>query len=203
MSKVARITLLCAIALFGAVSAWGVYSLINPQQAGHSSRTALIGGPFELTRHDGKRVSEKDFEGKYTLIFFGYTFCPDVCPAGLQVMTAALDKLGGEADQIQPVFITIDPQRDTPEVLASYIEHFHPRLIGLTGSADDIAKAAKAYRVYYAKAKGEADDDPQDYLMDHSSILYLMGPDGTFVKHFTYTTDVEKLAEAIKSALAG
>ena len=148
-------------------------------------------------------MSDKDFLGGYTLVFFGYTFCPDVCPAGLQVMSAALDKLGPEADKIQPVFVTIDPERDTPDVMASYIGHFHPRLIGLTGSADDIAKAAKAYRVYYAKAKGEEGDDPEDYLMDHSSILYLMDPDGKFVKHFTYTTDVDKLALDIKAAISG
>ena len=183
------------------ITAWGVYNLIQPAVTTRSSGTALIGGSFELTRHDGIRVTNRDFEGSYSLLFFGYTYCPDVCPAGLQVMSAALEKLGDQADDIQPVFITIDPQRDTQDVMASYVENFHPRLIGLTGSDEDIARAAKAYRIYYAKAGG--DETGQDYLMDHSSILYLMGPKGKFVKHFTYGTDAQALAAAIKSAIGG
>ena len=130
------------------------------------------------------------------LVFFGYTYCPDVCPAGLQVMTSALDELGAGADVIQPLFITIDPERDTVEVMASYVENFHERMVGLTGSADQIAGVAKAYRVYYKKAGDDA-----DYLMDHSSILYLMGPDGKFLKHYVYGTDAEALAKQIKQEL--
>ncbi len=163
-----------------------------------SSGTALVGGPFKLTGHKGAEVTDQQFRGKYQLVFFGYTYCPDVCPAGLQVMTSALEKLGSAADNIQPLFITIDPERDTVPVLAAYMEHFHPRLIGLTGSPGDIAKVAKAYRVYYAKA-GEAASE--DYLMDHSSILYLMGPKGEFVKHFAYGTDVDALSEGIRAAI--
>ncbi len=200
MVRINRITLYSAIAVFaliGGLSAWQIVS--QPSPAVRSSGQALIGGPFELTRHDGKRITDRDLKGSHSLVFFGYTFCPDVCPAGLQVMSAALDKLGTKADGIQPVFVTIDPERDTAKVLGEYIEHFHPRMIGLTGSAEDIAKAAKAYRVYYKKAAGEAGDE--DYLMDHSSIFYLMGPDGEFVKHFGYTTDVDSLANGIAEAL--
>ena len=113
---------------------------------------ALVGGPFSLTDQDGRRVSEKDFLGKHMLVFFGYTYCPDICPTELQVMTAALDTLGPEAEKIQPVFVSVDPERDTPEVLKSYVENFGPRLIGLTGTPEEIAAIAKAYRVYYAKA---------------------------------------------------
>jgi len=162
---------------------------------------ALVGGPFKLTDQHGKTVSDTDFRGKYMLVVFGYTFCPDVCPAELQVVTAALDALGPKAEQIQPVFITIDPERDTVDQLAVYAGNFHPRLALLTGSSTAIADVAKAYRVYYAKAEGSAAAG-RDYLMDHSSIIYLMGPDGQFVRHFTYTTDAAALAEQLKQAIA-
>jgi protein SCO1/2 len=133
------------------------------------------------------------------LIFFGFTYCPDVCPGELQVMSAALDELGAEGEKIQPVFITIDPARDTPEAMKLYVSNFHPRMVGLTGSEADIAAVAKAYRVYYAKAKGS--ENSPDYLMDHSTILYLMGPDGKFVKHFTYGTDAKALGLGLGEAI--
>lgn len=162
---------------------------------------ALVGGPFGLTNQDGKRVTDQDFRGKYMLIFFGFTFCPDVCPSELQVMSAALDELGPQGDKIQPVFITIDPERDTPEAMKLYVSNFHPRMVGLTGSEADIAAVAKAYRVYYAKAKSPEGAAPGDYLMDHSTILYLMGPDGRFVKHFTYGTDVKTLVDGLRGVV--
>lgn len=161
--------------------------------------TALVGGPFTLTDQTGKRVTDADFRGKYMLIFFGFTYCPDVCPTELQVMSAALDQLGPAGDNIQPVFITIDPERDTPEAIKAFISNFHPRMVGLTGSPAEIAAVAKAYRVYYARAKGY--ETAKDYLMDHSTILYLMGPDGTFVRHFTYGTDVKAIADGLKDAV--
>ena len=160
---------------------------------------ALVGGPFTLVDQTGKSITDKDFRGKYMLIFFGYTYCPDVCPTELQVMMAALDTLGPRAAEVQPIFITIDPDRDTSEVMQSYVENFGPSLVGLTGTAEQIAQVAKAYRVYYAKS---GNTKTQDYLMDHSSIIYLMGPDGHFVKHFTYTTDAAALAEGIAGAMA-
>jgi cytochrome oxidase Cu insertion factor (SCO1/SenC/PrrC family) len=161
---------------------------------------ALVGGPFRLTDQHGKTVSDTDFRGKYMLVVFGYTFCPDVCPAELQVVTAALAALGPKAERIQPVFITIDPERDTVEQLAVYAGNFHPRLVLLTGSSAAIADVAKAYRVYYAKAEGSASAG-RDYLMDHSSIIYLMGPDGQFVRHFTYTTDAAALAQQLRQSI--
>ena len=160
---------------------------------------ALVGGPFSLVDQDGRRVTEKDFLGKYMLVFFGYTYCPDICPTELQVMSAALDQLGLEADRIQPIFVSIDPARDTPEVLKAYVANFGPRLIGLTGSPEEVAAIAKAYRAYYAKAGNGSTGT--DYLMDHSSIIYLMGPDGRFVKHMPYTTDAAKLATELKETL--
>ncbi|MGE3874109.1 MAG: SCO family protein [Parvibaculaceae bacterium] len=187
------LVVLVIAAITGLGALWLTRSL---PQGPTGSGTALVGGPFTLTNQDGKRVTDQDFRGKYMLIFFGYTFCPDVCPGELQVMSAALDEMGPAADKIQPIFITIDPARDTPETLKIYVSNFHPRMVGLTGSDEDIAAVAKAYRVYYAKAKG-AEDKP-DYLMDHGTILYLMGPDGKFVKHFTYGTEAKALAEALR-----
>ena len=163
---------------------------------------ALIGGPFALTDQSGKRVTSADFAGRHLLVAFGYTFCPDVCPAELQVMSAALDKLGSAGEGIVPIFITIDPARDTVDVLAQYMPNFHPRFVGLTGSPEEIAAVARAYRVYYAKAEGWQEAG-EDYLMDHSTIIYLMGPGGKFMKHFTYTTDAAGLAEDLKASTGG
>lgn len=194
-----RSILLFAVLVLAVAMGVAAYALFGRQTPGESgSGTALVGGPFSLTDQSGKRVTEKDFAGKYMLVFFGYTFCPDICPTELQVMTAALDSMGPKADKITPVFISVDPDRDTPEVLRSYVENFGPRLVGLTGSAEEIAAVAKAYRVYFAKAGKEGSED---YLMDHSSIIYLMGPDGRYVKHFTYTADAPGLARDLNAAL--
>jgi cytochrome oxidase Cu insertion factor (SCO1/SenC/PrrC family) len=191
----ALVVLVIAV-ITGAGALWLTRSL---PQGPIGSGTALVGGPFTLTNQDGKRVTDQDFRGKYMLIFFGFTYCPDVCPSELQVMSAALDQLGPEAEKIQPIFISIDPARDTPEAMKIYISNFHPRMVGLTGSAEDIAAVAKAYRIYYAKAKGS--ENSPDYTMDHSTILYLMGPDGKFVKHFTYGTEVAGLADGLREAI--
>ncbi|MBY0562303.1 SCO family protein [Hyphomicrobium sp.] len=158
-----------------------------------------IGGPFSLIDQTGKRVTDKDFHGRYMLVFFGFTNCPDICPSGLQVMSAALDKLGHRADDIVPVLITLDPAEDTPEKLATYVKSFHPRLVGLTGSESDIAATAKAYRVFYQKVPDEK--DPSRYGIDHSAIFYLMGKDGTLLTPIPHTNDVDQLALAIDKAI--
>ena len=159
----------------------------------------LVGGPFTLTDHTGKRITDKDFLGRYMLVFFGFTHCPDICPSGLQVMTAALDKAGDKARDVTPVFITLDSQRDTPEKLASYLKSFHPRLVGLTGSAEDLAAAAKSYRVYFQKVSDEK--NPESYTYDHSAMYYLMGKDGAFVAPINHSTDVDELVRALNAAL--
>jgi protein SCO1/2 len=184
--------------LIAAVIGGYAYMSRGPHQQ-QGSGVALVGGPFSLIDQDGRRVTEKDFLGKYILVFFGYTYCPDICPTELQVMSAALDQMGPEAGRIQPIFVSIDPARDTPEVLKAYVANFGPRLIGLTGSPEEVAAIAKAYRAYYAKAGNGS--TATDYLMDHSSIIYLMGPDGRFVKHMPYTTDAAKLATELKETL--
>ena len=142
-------------------------------------QAAAIGGPFTLQDGTGKPVTDRSFRGKYMLVYFGYTFCPDVCPTTLNDVAQALDKLGPKADQVQPVFITVDPARDTSSVVRQYAAAFSPRLAGLTGTADQIATVAREYRVYYAPHK--TGPNPGDYTMDHSSILYLMDPKGEFV----------------------
>lgn len=172
---------------------------MQPEKPQVLSGKALIGGTFTLTDHTGRRVTEKDFAGRFMLIYFGYTFCPDVCPAELQVMSAALDQLGDKAKNVTPVFITIDPERDTVKQMASYVTNFHERMVGLTGTAEEIRVAAKAYRVYYAKAEDDASST--DYMMEHSSIVFLMSPKGEYLAHFTYGTGVDKMATGIAKFL--
>jgi cytochrome oxidase Cu insertion factor (SCO1/SenC/PrrC family) len=163
------------------------------------SGTALIGGPFTMLNQKGETVTDQTYIGKYTLVFFGFTFCKDVCPAELQVMTAAFAQMGADADKITPIFVSVDPDRDLPDVMASYVSNFDKRLQGLTGSPEQVAIMAKAYHVFYKKVPNP--DDPKDYEMDHSSILYMMGPDGKFLKHFTYSTDAKALAEDLEKVL--
>ena len=172
-----------------------------PSKGPIGSGTALIGGPFTMINQKSETVTEKDFLGRYTIYFFGYTFCPDVCPTELQVLSAALKELGPDAAKITPVFVSIDPERDTPKIIGEYVANFHPRLVGLTGTPEQLASMARAFHVYYKKVANEKDS--QNYGMDHPSILYLMGPDGKFAKHFPYTTDAKNLALELKSVLEG
>src|ERR1700691_5796322 len=148
--------------------------------SGSQPAALTVGGPFSLIDGDGRPVTDQTWHGKYMLVYFGYTYCPDVCPTTLTNLSDALDKLGAKADRLQPLFITVDPKRDTPPVVKQYAAAFGPRIIGLTGSAEQIAAAAKAYRVYYAEHR--TGPGPDDYSMDHSSVLYLMGPDGRFIE---------------------
>ena len=165
--------------------------------AGVEQDVNLIGGPFTLTDHDGKVFTEQNLLGRYSLIFFGYTFCPDVCPTTLSDLTEALTLLGQDADKVRPLFVSVDPGRDTAEYIKEYVSYFHPNVLGLTGTEEQIKQAAKAYRVYYAREKGEADADEEDYTISHSSIVYLMGPDGKFMTHFSYGTDPSQIAQKI------
>jgi cytochrome oxidase Cu insertion factor (SCO1/SenC/PrrC family) len=163
------------------------------------SGKALVGGAFTLTDNSGKRVTDQDYRGKYALVFFGFTSCPDICPAGLQLMSGALEKLGPKAQRITPIFISVDPDRDTPEKLAAYVKNFDPRLVGLTGTSDEIAAVAKAYKVYYAKVPNK--ERPGDYTMDHTSIIYVMDPKGEFVTHFAPSTSVDEMASRLDKVL--
>lgn len=160
------------------------------------SGAALIGGAFSLTNQFGIRMTEADLLGRFSLIYFGFTHCPDVCPTALQTMAEALDQLGPAAGEVTPVFVTIDPERDTAEHLGPYVRHFHERMVGLTGSAEDIARVARAYRVYYRRVESGG-----SYLMDHSSVVFLMGRDGRFLTHFTHEATPEAMAEQIRRRL--
>ena len=165
-----------------------------------SSRAADIGGPFALVDHHGNQVTEASYPGKYLLVFFGYTYCPDVCPTELLVLGQTLDLLGEDAARIQALFISVDPERDTPAALAEYIPNFHPELIGLTGTPEQVAKAAKAFRVFFRKSVKESEGE--DYLVDHTSLVYLMDPDGEFASHFVFGQGAETVARTIAKILA-
>jgi protein SCO1/2 len=203
-----RIMIVFAATTIVALAGFAVYlsTVPRPGSGGVSGQVrtigeALVGGPFTLTDHTGKRVTDDDFRGRYMLVYFGYTWCPDVCPTELQVISAALDHLGDEAGRIRPIFVTVDPERDTVAQMADYVANFHASMVGLTGSPEEIATVAKAYRVYYAKAKTEGSET--DYTVDHGSLIYLMDPQGKFVTHFTYSTDPEKLAQGLAKAIGG
>lgn len=174
----------------------GYFWISTDKPAEQARGTADIGGGFTLTDHTGARRTEADYDGRYMLVFFGYTNCPDFCPLGLQAMAETLDALGEDAEPIVPVFVTVDPERDTVAVLKDYVGLFHPRLVGLTGSTEEIAAVAKAYRVYFAKAPAEGGGD--DYLMDHSTFTYLMGPDGRYLTHIRHGTPAAESAARIR-----
>ncbi|KAI5057128.1 hypothetical protein GOP47_0027143 [Adiantum capillus-veneris] len=159
---------------------------------------AAIGGPFNLVNHDGKAVTEQDFKGNWTLIYFGFTHCPDICPDEMQKMAEAIDVLEKkDGIRVTPVFISVDPERDNVEQVREYVKEFHPRLIGLTGTLDNIRQVAREFRVYYMKTEEEG----SDYLVDHSIIMYLMDPQMDFIKFFGKNYDVKGLADGIKEEI--
>ena len=157
-----------------------------------------VGGPFTLTDQSGHRRSDSDFRGKLMIVYFGYTFCPDVCPADLMAITQALDALGAEAEGIQSVFITVDPERDT-KVLADYVAAFHRSLVGLTGSPEEIRKIANAYKAFYAKVPGEREGE---YSIDHMGVIYLMGRNGEYLGFMPPQTNPDRLTEILRKYLA-
>ncbi len=174
-----RIVVLSAFIVLAAVAA--AFVLIRPPGTAAptiATGAPAIGGPFQLVDQDGRTVDQRLLNGKWTAVFFGYTFCPDACPTTLQALAAVQDQLGAKAKDFQIVFVSVDPGRDTPAKLKDYLQtHGFPKgVVGLTGTADQVARAAKAYRIYY-----ERQGNGPDYLMDHSTATYLMGPDGRFV----------------------
>jgi cytochrome oxidase Cu insertion factor (SCO1/SenC/PrrC family) len=180
-------------------AAIAAYALLSTGRVPSGSGTPLVGGPFSMVDHTGRNVTEKTYAGKPMLLFFGFTYCPDVCPTELQVMAAALEQLGNKGAEIQPIFVSIDPARDTPDVLKAYVENFGPSFIGLTGTPEQVAAMAQTYKVFFEKRENK--EAPDNYLMDHSSIIYLMGRDGKYLRHFSYTTDAAKLVEGLVEAL--
>jgi protein SCO1/2 len=156
-----------------------------------------VGGPFALVDHTGTPRTDAEFHGKLLLLYFGFTSCPDVCPTDLQSIGLAMERLGKSAQGVQPLFVTLDPERDTPQRLAGYVTFFHPRLIGLTGDADAIGQAARAYKVYYAKVPTSGNG----YTVDHSGYIYLMDRAGKYLGFFPPGTPPERMADVIRPFL--
>lgn len=163
----------------------------------HQRQPPTVGGPFQLLdAGSGRQVTDRDFRGKWLLVFFGYTRCPDVCPTTLSDIAGALTTLGPLAEQIQPLFITVDPERDTQQVLADYTVAFDPRIVGLTGTPEQVAVAAKAYKAYYAKRViGD------DYFMDHTATVYVMRPDSSYDRSFLSSSDSSDMAKRLRADL--
>jgi protein SCO1/2 len=186
-----------------AASIW--FGLQMAPQAGGDRGGTNIGGPFTLVNTDGETTRSADFDGQYRLIYFGYTYCPDICPTTLVDMTRGLEQLANtapaKAKRIKPIFISVDPERDDVEAVNAYIENFHPRFAGLTGSPEQVKKAANAFHVYYEKVK--KDRPAGEYLVNHSSYIYLLGPNGRYIDHFKHTTKADKLTDALATKVAG
>jgi protein SCO1/2 len=157
-----------------------------------------VGGPFALVDHTGRTRTDADFRGKLLLLYFGYTSCPDVCPADLMAITGALDLLGPPGEDVQPLFVTVDPERDTVAHLADYVTSFHPRLIALTGDGAAIRALALAYKVFFARV---AAPDGTDYAVDHTAFIYLVGRDGKYLGFFPPGTTPERIAEVVRQHL--
>jgi protein SCO1/2 len=158
-----------------------------------------IGGPFTLVSADGAVVTDRTYRGKWLLVYFGYTYCPNSCPTTLLEVAMALKELGPDAAALQALFITVDPERDTPEMLKDYTQAFDPRIVALTGSAHEIAAVAREYGAYYtAHSSGPGADD---YVIDHSTYLYLMDPRGDFARGFDADTSGDRIAAAVRAAM--
>ena len=153
-----------------------------------------VGGPFRLTDQNGKTITDADLKGHPFLVFFGFTHCPDVCPTSLFEISEIFDKLGSDADKVNALFVTVDPERDTPAALKDYLSSFNPRVIGVGGDADTLASVAKAYRVYYKKVPLK----DGDYTMDHTAIVYLMDKNGRFVAPFSLKRKPEEAAADLR-----
>ena len=167
-------------------------------ETGAGENKLNIGGPFTLVDQDGQTVTEANYSGRWLLVYFGYTYCPDVCPTSLSRNVDAIELLGDKGDLVTPVLISIDPQRDTPEKLKQYVGLFNPRMVGLTGTPEQIAAVAKEYRVFYMRSPG---DTPDSYVVDHSSLTYLVGPDGKVAQFFSHSASPEEIANRLKQRL--
>ena len=182
-----------------AVTATAVTVAMNrPSQSNAAQQLPQIGGHFALSTPDGRRVTDTTFRGKWLLVYFGYTSCPDVCPTTLSAMALALDKLGPLADKVQPVFITVDPERDTAKIVGEYVKDFDPRFVGLVGSPHEIGAAAQEFNVYYrVRQLGN-----NEYVVDHSSFIYLLDPNGAFVRLLTGDLPGHQLADELRKLMS-
>jgi len=193
-----------ASGIMAAAAAWALWEQVPKDRSATELMEALmwnrepVGGPFALVDHNGQRRTDADFRGKLLLIYFGFTLCSDVCPTELQAMASAVDALGSAAEAVQPLFITVDPEKDTPEQLKGYVALFHPKLIGLTGDPRSIKKVALAYKVYYAKNDQRRTLDAE---VDHTGFVFLVGPDGKYLGFAPPGTSGPRLAQIISRAI--
>lgn len=203
-SRAGRFAIVVMLCLFVASAGYtGLKVAAGLAARGNSAAAANVGKPggaFSLVDHTNQTVNDQAFRGRFMLVAFGYTFCPDVCPTTLATLTETLDRLDTAAARVAPLFITIDPARDTPAVLRDFIANFHPAIRGLSGSAEQVKTAARAFKVYFAKADASGSDT--DYAMEHSTLLYLLGRDGEFLQSFPHFTPPGDIAAAIRARLA-
>lgn len=203
MTRKLRIAVVAIVIMVFAFGAWLNLRQSTPAEnapVGGMVVNTSIGGPFKLTDHTGASFSQKDLSGEYALIYFGYTFCPDVCPTELGKIAEALDQLEDDSERVRPVMITIDPERDTVAILSEYVPLFHERLVGLTGTEQEIRDVATNYRVFYRRFE---DPNYTYYMMDHTSFVYLIAPNGKIVTMFRYGTPPENMATAIRQHMRG
>ena len=176
-----------------------LFACANQKNTTKPTGSHLIGGSFEMENHKGKMVTDKDFKGLYQLVFFGFTKCPTVCPVGMSTIGRTLNSLPKKmAEKVQPIFVTIDPERDTPEVMAKFIKIFNKRFVGLRGSTEQTDDMVKKYRAYYGRIQK---DGEEDYEMEHSDIIYFMGKDGEYLSHFSSAHSVEDIKTRVESLI--
>lgn len=196
-TKPALIPYILALAAILAGWVWHIGDEVAGFGRMSQSGVAAIGGPFSLIDQNGKTRTDADFRGRYMLIYFGYSNCPDVCPVSLGVIADAVERLGAKANRVAPIFITVDPERDTPSILKQYLAVFSPRLVGLTGTPKAIRQVTNEYRVFVTRHATQG----SSYAVDHSNIIYLMGPDGKFIADYDETLGPDGLAAALRKHL--
>src|ERR1700751_1460343 len=201
MSLCSRLVQRCIVRPLMLVGVLVAFAFFMDQPLARATASAVtVGGPFTLSTLGGRIVTDQTYRGKWVLVYFGYTFCPSSCPTTLLEVSMALKKLGPDAAQVRPLFISVDPERDTPKVMQQYIESFDPRIVGLTGTPQQIAAAAQEYGAYYVRHSTGA--GPDDYVVDHSTYLYLMDPLGKFVRAFDWDTSGDRIADALRALIA-
>ena len=206
MKKIVFIALLLLV-LVTSVQLWVTQdrtSQTNAMEAIKKDQDAPIGGAFTLVDQEGKTRKDADFHGQLLLVAFGFTHCPDICPVTVGTLSKTMDALGDKASQVTPLFITVDPERDTAEVMKEFLMNFDKHIVGLTGSELQIKQVADAYKIYYARAKEQAkasDAKDADYNVDHSGYIYMMGKDGQFIRVFPYNASEQEIATAVQAAL--
>ncbi|SRR6266446_1515400 len=194
-----KTTIIILLCLLTTVVAGGI-SLFRQRDHQPQNTEALIGGSFTLTDQKSRTRTDQEFRGKLMLVFFGFTHCPDVCPMGLAQITQSLEALKYDAQKVSPVFITVDPDRDTPEVMKAYLQNFHPAITGLTGSKEQVQAVIDAYKVYAIKVEG-IHHHQDSYTMSHSGYMYLMDRNGKYLTHLGHTATPADIVRKIRENL--